>query len=110
MDNTPIQVFIDNGATPSILPLSTYNKHPILQKYPKTKSSIENRQIYFYPQKYHYTNGIAYVRPFDKTLLLEPIEVEFDNKKCCLEIHISSDSTVEFLFANEIILMQDQRA
>ena len=31
MDNTPIQVFIDNGATPSILPLSTYNKHPILQ-------------------------------------------------------------------------------
>ena len=26
MDDTPIQVFIDNGATPSILPLSTYNK------------------------------------------------------------------------------------
>ena len=24
MDDTPIQVFIDNGATPSILPLSTY--------------------------------------------------------------------------------------
>ena len=40
MDNTPIQVFIDNGTTPSILPLSTYNKHPVLQKYPKTKSTI----------------------------------------------------------------------
>ena len=40
MDDTPIQVFIDNGATPSILPLSTYNKHPLLQKYPKTKSTI----------------------------------------------------------------------
>ena len=39
MDDTPIQVFIDNGATPSILQLSTYNKHPILQKYPKTKSA-----------------------------------------------------------------------
>ena len=39
MDNTPIQVLIDNGATPSILPLSTCNKHPILQKYPKTKST-----------------------------------------------------------------------
>ena len=39
MDNTPIQVFIDNGATPSILPLSTYKKHPILQKYPTTKST-----------------------------------------------------------------------
>ena len=39
MDDTPIQVFINNGATPSILPLSTYNKNPILQKYPKTKST-----------------------------------------------------------------------
>ena len=39
MDNTPTQVFIDNGATSSILPLSTYNKHLILQKYPKTKST-----------------------------------------------------------------------
>ena len=40
MDNTPIQVFIDNGATPFILLLSTCNKHPVLQKYPKTKSTI----------------------------------------------------------------------
>ena len=39
MDGTPIQVFIDNGATPSILPLSIYNKHLILQKYPKTKGT-----------------------------------------------------------------------
>ena len=39
MDDTPIQVFIDNGATPSILPFSIYNKHLILQKYPKTKST-----------------------------------------------------------------------
>ena len=40
MDNTPIQVFIDSGATPFILPLSTYNKHQLLQKYPKMKSTI----------------------------------------------------------------------
>ena len=39
MDNTPVQIFIDNGATPSILPLSTYNKHPLLQTYPKTESN-----------------------------------------------------------------------
>ena len=38
MDDTPMQVYIDNDATPSILPISTDNKHPILQKYPKTKS------------------------------------------------------------------------
>ena len=38
MDNTQVEIFIDNGATPSILPLSIYNKYPILQKYPKTES------------------------------------------------------------------------
>ena len=37
MDNTQVEIFIDNGATPSILPLNVYNKHPILQKYPKTE-------------------------------------------------------------------------
>ena len=46
--------------------------------------------------------GIAYVRPFDTTFPLRPIEVEFENNKCCLEIHNSSNSTVELLFANEI--------
>ena len=39
MDNTQVKIFIDNGATPSILPLSIYNKYPILQKYPKTESN-----------------------------------------------------------------------
>ena len=38
MDDTQVQIFIDNGATPSILPLSIYNKYPILQKYSKNKS------------------------------------------------------------------------
>ena len=38
MDNTQVEIFIDNGATPSVLPLNVYNKYPILQKYPKTES------------------------------------------------------------------------
>ena len=38
MDNTQVEIFIDNGATPSFLPLNVYNKYPILQKYPKTES------------------------------------------------------------------------
>ena len=38
MENTQVEVFIDNEAMPSILPLSVYNKYPILQKYPKTES------------------------------------------------------------------------
>ena len=46
--------------------------------------------------------GVAYMRPFDMTFPLRPIEIEFENNKCCLEIHNSFDSTVEFLFGNEI--------
>ena len=38
MDNTQVEIFIDNGATPSILPLNVYNKYPILKKYPKMES------------------------------------------------------------------------
>ena len=40
MKNTPVEIFIDNGATPSILPLHTYNKFPILHTYPKTESNM----------------------------------------------------------------------
>ena len=39
MDNTQVQIFIDNGVTPSILLLSTYNKYPVLRIYPKTNSN-----------------------------------------------------------------------
>ena len=39
MNDTPIEIFIDNAATPSILPLCTYNKFPILHTYPKTESN-----------------------------------------------------------------------
>ena len=39
MNDTPIEIFIDNGTTPSILPLPTYNKFPILHTYPKTESN-----------------------------------------------------------------------
>ena len=39
MNDTPIEIFIDNGATPSILPLHTYNKLPILHTYPRTESN-----------------------------------------------------------------------
>ena len=64
MDDTPIQVFIDNGATPSILPISTYNKHPILQKYPKT-------EYYTHPQRRWY-NRVTF---WDRT----PIKIRKSN-------------------------------
>ena len=39
MNGTPIEIFINNGATPSILPLSTYNKFPILHVYTRMESN-----------------------------------------------------------------------
>ena len=56
----------------------------------------------FTPRNTIMGKGIAYVQPFDTTLPLRPIEVEFKNNKCCTEIYNSSDSKVKFLFGSEI--------
>ena len=48
MHETQVQIFIDNGATPSILPLSTYNKYSLLRAYPKTESNTS----YSYRRQY----------------------------------------------------------
>ena len=65
-------------------------------------AALKTGKTTFTPRHTITTKSVAYVRPFDTTLPLRPIEVEFKNNKCCLEIHNSSDSTVEFLFGNEI--------
>ena len=46
--------------------------------------------------------GIAYIRPFDLTLPLRPVEIEFENNRCCLEVCNTSDSTVEFQYGHEV--------
>ena len=43
-----------------------------------------------------------YVRPFDSKLPLRPVEVEFKNKRCCLEVTNTSDSTVEFSYSHKM--------
>ena len=193
MDHTQVEIFIDNGATPSILPLSMYNKYPILQKYPRTEShtpihtgggmieshfwieiplKLDNqviqiktlvcdsecpcdivlghtslaqlsawqdyasRQLFiqqisiplvaknnvrilpgqtgimslvlklsktsFSPCHSITGKGIAYVKPLDLTLLLRPVEIEFENNRCCLEVCDTSDSTIEFQYGHEV--------
>ena len=46
--------------------------------------------------------GIAYVKLLDQNLPLRPIEIEFENNCCCMEVHNTSDSTVEFLHSQEM--------
>ena len=46
--------------------------------------------------------GIAYVRPLNLTLPLRPVETEFENNRCCLEVCNKSDSTTEFQYSHEV--------
>ena len=46
--------------------------------------------------------GIAYVKPFDTTLPLRPVEIEFENNRCCLEVCNTSDCNIEFQYGQEI--------
>ena len=44
--------------------------------------------------------GIAYIRPFDLTLPLRPVEIEFKNNRCCLKVYNISDSIAEFQYGH----------
>ena len=46
--------------------------------------------------------GVAYIKPLDLRLPLRLIEIEFKNNHCCIEIHTTSDTTVEFLHRQEM--------
>ena len=65
-------------------------------------AALKTGKSTFIPRNTIMGKGVAFVRPFDKTLPLRLIEIEFENNKCCLEINNSSDSTAKFLFGNEI--------
>ena len=56
----------------------------------------------FVPHHMIIGKGIAYVKPLDPTLPLRPVEIEFENNRCCLEVCNTSDCTIEFQFGQEI--------
>ena len=56
----------------------------------------------FFPHHTITGKGIPYVRPFNLTLPLRPVEIEFENNRCCLEVYNTSDSTVEFQYGHEV--------
>ena len=47
--------------------------------------------------------GIAYVKPLDPTLPFRPVEIEFENSRCCLEVCNTSDCTIKFQYGQEIV-------
>ena len=58
----------------------------------------------FAPRHIITSKGVAYIKPLDSKLPLRPIEIEFENNHCCIEIHNISDATVEFLQSRNGIL------
>ena len=46
--------------------------------------------------------GIAYVKPLNLTSPLRPVEIEFENNRCCLEVCNTSDSTIKFQCGHEV--------
>ena len=46
--------------------------------------------------------GTAYARPLDLILPLRPVEIEFENSRCCLEVFNTSDCTIEFQYGHEV--------
>ena len=60
-------------------------------------------QDFIHPQTYHHGQGHSICETIESkfTNLFRPIEIEFENNCCCMEIHNTSDSTVEFLHGQE---------
>ena len=56
----------------------------------------------FIPHHMIIGKGIASVKPFDLTLPLRPVEIEFENNRCCLEVCNISDCTIEFQYSQGI--------
>ena len=64
--------------------------------------TLQPNKTSFTPRHTIIGEGIAYVKPLDQNLPLRPIEIELKNNRCCMEVHNTSDSTVEFLHGQEM--------
>ena len=85
------------------IPLTVRNNIRILPR--KTgilTLTLQPNKTSFTPRHTIIGKGIAYVKLLDQNLPLRPIEIEFENNHCCIEVHNTSDSTVEFLHGQEM--------
>ena len=86
-----------------LIPLTVRNNICILPgKTGVLSLTLQPNKTLFTPRHTIIGKGIAYVNPLDQNLPPRPIEIEFENNRCCIEIHNTSDSTVEFLHGQEM--------
>ena len=65
--------------------------------------TLQPNKTSFTPRHTIRGKGIAYVKLLDQNLPLRPMEIEFKNNCRCMEVHNTSDSTVEFLHGQEMV-------
>ena len=63
---------------------------------------LKPNKTFFVPCHTITGKAIAYIRPFKLSLPLRPVEIEFKNNRCCLEVCNTSNSTVEFQYGHEV--------
>ena len=86
-----------------VIPLTVRNNIQILPgKTGILALTLQLNKTSFTPRHTIIGKGIAYVKPLDQDLPLSPIEIELENNLGCIEVHNTSDSTVEFLHVQEM--------
>ena len=86
-----------------MIPLTVRNNIRILPgKTGVVSLTLQPSKTSFTPRHIIIGKGITYMKPLDPSLPLRLIEIEFENNRCCIEIHNTSDSTVEFLHGQEM--------
>ena len=64
--------------------------------------TLQPNKTSFTPRHTIIGKGIAYVKLLDQNLPLRLIEIRLEKNRCCMEVHNTSDSTVEFLYGQEM--------
>ena len=86
------------------IPLTVRNNARILpEKTGIITLTLRPNKTSFTPRHTIIGKGIAYVKLLDQNLPLRPVEIELENNPCCMEVHNTSDSKVEFLYGQEIV-------
>ena len=70
------------------IPLTVRNNICILPgKTGVVSLTLRPNKTSFTPRHTIIGKGVAYVKPLDPNLPLRPIEIEFENNRCCIEIY-----------------------
>ena len=64
--------------------------------------TLQPNKTSFTPRHTITGKGVAYIKPLDSRLPLRLIEIKLKNNHCYIEIHNTSDTTVEFLHGQEM--------